>query len=128
MSLYLGLFQQFKGADTLLISGTPADISDLSDRLSDFAASGLTSWPVHGMAQVSVRNPAELFARRTPQPHATGHMWLCSPDSIPAIQDKLHALASSGLGHHYFDLLESPVQLLVSVGEYSESWWSSAGA
>ena len=128
MSLHLGLFQQFKGSDTLLISGTPDDILHLSDRLGDFAASGAASWPVHGLARAPASNSAELFASREPYPHATGHVWVCSPDSVSAIRGKLQALASSGLGHHYFDLLDSPIQLMVSVGEYSESWWSSAGA
>ncbi len=124
MSLQLGLFQQFKGADTLLISGTAADVSDLSARLGAFAASDAAVFPVHGMVRVSAHNSAELFASRTPYSQATGYVWLCSPDSVSVIQGKLQALASSGSGHQYFDLLDSSVQLMVSVGEYSESWWS----
>ena len=128
MSLHLGLFQRFKGTDTLLMSGTSADISDLSARIGEFAASDAAILPIHDMARVSAHNSAELFASRTPHSQATGYVWLCSPDLVPAIQGKLQALASSGPGHQYFDLLDSSVQLMVSVGEYGESWWSRHGA
>lgn len=124
MSLHLGLFQQFKGTDTLLMSGTAADVTDLSVRLGVFVASDAAVLPVHEIARVSARNSTELFVSRTPDYRATGHVWLCPPDSVPVIQGKLQALASSGLGHQYFQLLDSSVQLMVSVGEYSESWWS----
>ncbi|GAB3357578.1 hypothetical protein GCM10027430_27020 [Lysobacter tyrosinilyticus] len=124
MSFQLGLFHLFKGADTLLLSGSPADIADLSARLGEFAASDAPDWPVHSIAHISARNPAQLFASRISQPQATGFVWLCSPESMPAVQGKLQALASSGSGHQYFDLFGSSVQLVVSVGEYSESWWS----
>jgi len=124
MTLHLGLFQNFKGSDTLLLSGTPADISGLSVRLGEFVASGAAAWPIHQLARVSSRNSVGLFASRAPHPQATGHVWLCSPDSVPATQGKLQSLASSGSGHQYFDLLDASVQLMVSVGEYSESWWS----
>ena len=123
--LHLGLFKQFKGeADTLLLSGEPADIADLSNRLGDFAASHSLDWSVHATARLSAHNPAELFAVGRALPHATGFVWLCSPESVPSIQGKLQALASSSSGHQYFELLGSPVPLVVSVGEYSESWWS----
>jgi hypothetical protein len=124
MSFRLGLFQQFKGADTLLLSGSPADIADLSARLGEFVASDAPEWPVHSVAHTSPRNPAQLFASRFSQPHAAGFVWLCSSESVPAVQGKLQALASSVSGHQYFDLFGSSVQLVVSVGEYSESWWS----
>jgi hypothetical protein len=127
MSLHLGLFHQFKGADTVLLSGTPNDVAELSAHLRAFASSDALDWAVHDIAHVSIHNPAQLFACRTPQLHATGFVWVCSPESMSAIQGKLQALASSGSGHQYFGLLGSSVQLAVSVGEYGESWWS-AGA
>ena len=128
MSFHLGLFRQFKGADTLLLSGSAADIWDLSARLGEFAASDAGDWPIHAMAHVPALHAAELFVYRAAPRNASGFVWLCSPASTPTIQGKLQALASSGLGHHYFELLGSPVQLMVSVGEYSESWWRSDGA
>jgi hypothetical protein len=126
MSLRLGLFRQFKGADTLLLSGAPADVADLSARLGEFAASNVLDWPVHSVAHISARNPAQLFASRFSQSHAGGFVWLCSPESLPSVQGKLQALASSASGHQYFNLFGSYVQLVVSVGEYGESWWSGA--
>jgi hypothetical protein len=125
--LRLGLFHQFKGADTLLLTGTAHDIADLSHRLEEFAASPDFELPLHGFAQVSASHPAQLFACRTAQPPLSGFGWPCSPELLPSVQGKLHAVASSGNRHQYFDLIGSPIQLMVSVGEYADSWWS-AGA
>ena len=123
--LHLGLFKQFEGeVDTLLLSGEPGDITDLSNRLGEFAASHSLDWSVHAIARLSAHNPVELFAASKALHHATGFVWLCSPESLPSIQGELQALASSGSGHQYFELLGSSVPLVVSVGEYRESWWS----
>ena len=123
--LHLGLFKQFEGeVDTLLLSGEPGDIADLSNRLGDFTTSHSLYCSVHAIARLSAHNPAELFAANKALPHATSFVWLCSPESLPYIQGELQALASSDSGHQYFELLGSSVPLVVSVGEYRESWWS----
>ena len=53
----------------------------------------------------------------------TGFRWRCSPAELPAIQARLLALAMSGSGHCYFALAASRARLIVSVGEYPETWW-----
>ena len=123
--LHLGLFQNFMGeTDTLLLSGEPADIVELSHSLGDFAASRSLSWRVHSHKHISAANAVELFASRVVLPDSTGFAWLCSPKSLPSIQHKLQSLPSSGSGHQYFGLVGTSVSLVVSVGEYSDSWWS----
>jgi hypothetical protein len=44
--------------------------------------------------------------------------WLCGSTEAPEIVAKLKSLAAAGSGHQYFELYGSPVQLMVSVGEY----------
>ncbi len=125
--LHLGLFKQFKGEDTLLLSGTPGDIADLSARLEEFSASGASDLAIHSFAALSPDKPTELFACRTPQTRQPSFVWLCVPDSLAATQSMLQAMSCSVVAHQYFDLYRSSVPLLVSVGEYSDSWWSGAG-
>jgi hypothetical protein len=122
VNLNLGFFPEFKGADSVLLAGDPSAIAELSNLLGSFVASSQSELPIHGFARVSPRHATQLYASRSEQP-ASMFRWLCSSASLPDIQGKLTALASSGKGHHYFSLVASPVQLIVSVGEYPHSWW-----
>ena len=126
MSLQLGFFPQFKDADAVLLSGTASDIANLSAQLGVFVASADPSFSIHNLAQVSARNPTRLFVSRLPQSPALEFLWLCPPSELDSIRGKLSALANSGSGHQYFNLAGSSTDLIVSVGEYDESWWQRA--
>ena len=131
MTLRIGFFTDFKWADSVLLSGTPNDIETLSSELSKFVVSNEQQFPIHSLASISNRYPAMLFAKREAQePQASNPMqfsWLCSSNALPDIQDKLLSLVHSSNGHQYFDLQGSDSQLIVSVGEYSDSWWQAHG-
>ena len=127
MTFHLGLFRQLNSADTLLLAGDPEDLVDLSRRLGKFVASASSTFPIHDLASVSAQHPAQLFASRSLSTAELGFVWLCSPSNVPVIQDQLLAVASSGLGHQYFDLVGTPVLLTVSAGEYGASWWAEYG-
>ena len=127
MNLKLGFFPQFKGTDAVLLAGDLEGITELSNALGSFAVSSQNQLPIHGFASISHTHPVELYASRSNEPGVLGFHWLCSPEVLPSIQGKLAALTVSGKGHHYFNLVASPVQLVVSVGEYSQSWWLAHG-
>jgi hypothetical protein len=127
VNLKLGFFPEFKGADSVLLTGDTGDILQLSAVLSSFVVSPQGQLPIHSLAQVSPRHPTQLYASQSELPSVPGFHWLCIPTILPDTLGKLAALASSGKGHHYFNLVASPVQLVVSVGEYSPSWWLSHG-
>jgi hypothetical protein len=126
--MHLGFFKDFGWADSVFLTGSPSEIASLAERLGTFAFSGEDSMPIHNIAIVASKYPAQLYAlsKTPPLPTDTSHFhWLCSPKEIESVQGKLQRLAESGSGHQYFDLLGSSAQLVVSVGEYSDSWWQA---
>jgi len=123
----LGFFPAFKGRDSVLLHGTAHQIYSFVPRLYEFLASSLDEWPVHEQALVSRRRPVRLFASRLRMSDDTGFRWRCSPAELPAIQARFVALAMSGSGHRYFPLAASRARLIVSVGEYPETWWHKHG-
>lgn len=122
--LKIGLFQNFKGADTVLIDGTPSDIEDLSKSLAEVVVSKAVA--VHEVAAVAPRYPVALFAA-TASPGTRGLWWKCSSEEIETIQGKLGPLTQGGKGHQYFDLEGTNIQLMISVGEYGPNWWQENG-
>jgi hypothetical protein len=127
MSLRIGFFSQFNYGDIVLLVGTAEDIRNLLIQLRQFSRSSESHLPVHKLAAVSSSHPAQLFAVRSLTPSGSDFRWLCSGIELSAIEEKLGALAALGKGHHYFHLIESEAQLLVSVGEYDASWWEQHG-
>jgi hypothetical protein len=122
VQLHLGLFDDFKFGEQVLLSGGATDIGDLAAFLSDFVASGSDATAIHHQAVVSPSHTAKLFAVASPDIAVDGHAWLCNPETLPEISGKLASLSS---GHHYFELLATNVELLVSVGEYDLAWWQA---
>ena len=111
----------------MLLEGEPEDIKYLSDYLGEFAASSEHRLSIHQLGAVSLRHPVQLFASHSAQNAGAEFCWLCSASEISTVQGMLESLSSSRIGHQYFNLVGTPVQLLISVGEYGESWWQSHG-
>jgi hypothetical protein len=122
VQLQLGQFGNFKFGNKLLLCGDAADMSELAALLSGFVASGASEIALHPEAAISPSHPAKLFAVASPDAAVDGHAWLCTAETLPEISGKLSSLTS---GHHYFELLASNVELLVSVGEYDLAWWQA---
>lgn len=122
--LKIGLFPNFKGADTVLIDGAPSDIVALSTLLAQVVVDKPLA--VHEIAAVAPRYPVTLFAATT-SPGTRGYWWKCSSEEIETIQGKLEPLTEGGKGHQYFDLEGTNTQLMISVGEYGSKWWQEHG-
>jgi len=131
MTLRLGFFTDFKWGNSVLLTGTSDDIETLSSELGKFVVSNEQMFPIHSLATISNRYPAMLFAQREAQnPQSSNPIqfyWLCTSSLLSNIQANLLSLSHSGNGHQYFDLQDSDNQLIVSVGEYSDSWWQAHG-
>jgi hypothetical protein len=121
----LGFFANLKGADSLLLEGTSQDIALLSTRLGEFLASDQQQLAIHALTNVSARHPAKLFATRSASTAVPGFSWVLSPGTLPTLQGKLATLIGLASGHQYFELEGSNAQLMLSVGEYGESWWQT---
>ena len=131
MDLHLGFFANFNGSDSLLLEGSSLGIENLVSVLCAFMYSAEESLPIHTLASVASRHPVQLFATRVLQRAVVSEpprfAWQLSSGELPNIQEKLLELAHSPSGHQYFDIVGSSAQLIVSVGEYGESWWRAHG-
>jgi hypothetical protein len=123
MTLRLGFFTDFKGADTVLLHGTPHDVLALAERLATSPSLSLTPLALHELAIVAPLHSVRLFVGSGTSPTAGDPLWSCSPSELPSIQASLSALAAGCPAHQYFALVNSAAQLIVSVGEYDDEWW-----
>lgn len=126
--LYLGFFTDFAGGDSVLLHGNHGDIAELTRQLQRFSVSEKSLFPIHAIAAVSPRHPATLFANRLQMKVGHDFQWLCSRRAFEAVAVKLAALAAApSAGHQCFELMQSPVTLIVSVNEYGPQWWGKFG-
>jgi hypothetical protein len=129
--LKLGYFEDFKGSDSVLMATSSEGVRSLIQRLRLFAISGDNELPLHQLAWVAPGHEVELYAVRSPRPSGVSSRGrfdlLCSSSALEDISAKLSSLATRAPGHQYFTLLDSEAQLIVSVGEYDGSFWSTDG-
>jgi hypothetical protein len=127
-TLRLGFFANFKGADSILLEcSAPQDVVQLSALLSALQVTAEPVLPIHVFARLAPAHQVRLFATRTVDFHQPGFLWLCSPATVESIRSALKALAGRGSGHQYFELVSSPVQLIVACREYGPEWWLAQG-
>jgi hypothetical protein len=120
--LNLRFCEDFKGTDALLLFGSPSDVRGLAQRLQNFTASSAIALPIHEFSVSHPEQSIELFAVRAPGASKKSAVacfaWLLGPPILDDVIAKLEALAEAESGHQYFELLDSDVELIVSVGEY----------
>jgi hypothetical protein len=129
--LELGFLKDFKGADSVLLAASSAGVASLVQRLRAFVGSSDEQLPLHEIAWVAPKHSAELFFVRSTAAAVDAKRKrfnvLCSSATFNDLSAKLLTLANSRSGHQYFDLMDSPAQLVVSVGEYDETIWQTDG-
>jgi hypothetical protein len=130
MTLRLGYFENFKGADTVLLSCDLVEAPLLRGVLADVMAKGVP-FAIHDLAVVTARNPARLVLCPAAAPfRGVGgeFIWRLNHVEFASVDSKLEALEHVRAAHQYFDLDRSDVRLMVSIGEYDEAWWDRAPA
>lgn len=123
----VGFFPDFKGDDAVLLDGTAEETERLANQLRQFVLSGESALPMHNFAAVSRRHPVQLYVSREHMKCDPAFFWKCAPDEIDTIHGKLEGLVSSAPGHQYFELANSRARLIISIGEYGNSWWQEHG-
>ena len=130
-SIRVGFFEDFKGADTLLIDVDAEGLRDLIAWLRDVASSGrrvlLSDCP-----GVSLQSGLQVEA--VPGRDDTGllksgegaFVWQRSEEGWTDIVEKLGAMGN-GAGHQYLDGPRDDVQVMASFGEYGDEWWNRRG-
>jgi hypothetical protein len=129
--LRLGLFDNFKPENnrTILLSGDGRDMGTLVALLDPVLSGRQESVTLHDRISVTPNHPVKIFAVRSlPEKPTTGEFFLlCSADLSLEIRDKIEPLMNAQDGHQYFDLAHKAGTLMVSVGEYDDSWWTTHG-
>jgi hypothetical protein len=127
----IGRFDNFGGADTLLIEGDQAGFKSLIRAIHELQGSSqpvrLTDHPdviIYGGFSCVLEVASEdrgLVVLST-----ESLSWRRSLDGWTDIVVKLLLLEGAvSPGHHYLDGPTDDLQVIASVGEYGQSWWNS---
>lgn len=128
--LNFGIFENLKGADTLLIWGDAADLVCLQRLFSDLASgqrsvAALANEPwAHSVNGDRLELTVAAVGRGTMRlKRQTGERiveWSCAPMWFEEFAAKIASLAASDHeGHQYLDAPQAaPIQVMVSKGEY----------
>jgi len=134
MHLHLGYFENFKGADTILICGDAEGLQRLADNLRPLEDVNAEPVNLHLLPFVQIHGEVELTAHPVDRElgvrrigpsrfewHHSQEGWLESAETIEAV------VRSSG-GHCDFGATPAGDTVeMVSKGEYDEGWWRKDG-
>lgn len=130
-SIRVGFFEDFKGADTLLIDVDADGLRGLVAWLREVMSSDrkvlLSACPgvtlQAGLRVEAFRSRDDAGLSRT-APRA--FVWQRSEDGWTDIVELLTPL-EAGAGHQYLDGPRDDVQVMASIGEYGDDWWNRHG-
>lgn len=130
-SVRIGFFEDFKGADTLLLDvdreGLNKLIAWLQTATSSDRRTPISSCPgcvvQAGLAVDLLRAVDDTGLVRAA---GTEFVWQRSEDGWAEVIDKLAAM-ESGACHQYLEGPADDVQVMASIGEYGDSWWRRYG-
>lgn len=125
----IGFFEDFKSADTLLIDvdldGLHALIAWLRDAMESGQRTTISDCPgavVQAELHIELlRSRDDVGILRTAE---GAFVWQRSEDGWADILELLAAM-EAGACHQYLDGPRNGVQVMASIGEYGDGWWSS---
>lgn len=130
-SIRVGFFEDFKGADTLLLDVDPEALNALIAWLQTVTSSGrrttISSRPgtvvQSGLAVDLLRAVDDTGLVR-----AAGTEFMCqrSEEGWADVIEKLAAMVT-GACRQYLDGPRDGVQIMASIGEYGDAWWRRSG-
>jgi len=126
-SIRVGFFEDFKGADTLLLDVEHEGLNALIALLQAVASSGrrmkISACPgsvvQSGVAVDLLRTVGDTGLVRA---SGTEFVWHRSEDGWAEVIEKLAAMRT-GACHQYLDGPRDAVRIMVSIGEYGDAWW-----
>lgn len=130
-TIRVGFFEDFKGEDTLLIDVDADGLRGLVAWLREVMSSDrkvlLSACPgvtlQAGLRVEVLRSRDDAGLSRTAP---TAFVWQRSADGWTDIVELLTPL-EAGAGHQYLDGPRDDVQVMASIGEYGDEWWSHRG-
>lgn len=131
-SIRVEFFEDFKGADTLLIDVDHEGLHDLIAWLRDVMSLGRNA-ALSDCPGVGVQSQLRVDILRVPDD--TGlvrvakreFIWRRSKDGWTDVVDKLAAMETAAC-HQYLDGPRDDVQVIASIGEYGDDWWVRHGS
>ena len=121
MQIDLWHFKDFKGSDTLVLSGEPVAIDALAEVLEALAYSNELGVALED--RLPIVGFGQLFVLKESLPVTGQFRWLVPTSELLAVAAQVRAVAAGAPAHQYFGLLETETTLLVTAGEYpSESF------
>jgi hypothetical protein len=130
-SIRMGFFEDFKGADTLLLDvdheGLKALIAWLRTATSPGRRIAINHCPA-AVVQPGLRVDVLSAPNKTGLVRTSGteFVWKRSEEGWAEVIDKLAAM-ESGACHQYLEGPTGDVQVIASIGEYGDSWWRGQG-
>ncbi len=135
-NLCIGYFEDFKGANTILVCGDGEGLHRLADLLRTLEDPNADPVNPHSLPFVQVHGGVQLTAYAVSRELGVCRIgsgpcfaWHDSEEAWLESAEKIEVVARGSGGHCY--LGEAPAGdavLMVSKGEYSEAWWESHGA
>jgi hypothetical protein len=127
----IGHFNNFKGADTLLIDVDAAGLAWLSEVIASVGGTG-QAVRLDQCSEVAVAGGVEVTVERSPQDiglTSTGRhqfVWRRSLAGWGEVADTLKVIQNAGTPcHQYLDGPADQLPVMASMGEYGESWWNT---
>ncbi len=135
-NLCIGYFEDFKGANTILVCGDGEGLHRLADLLRTLEDPNADPVNLHSLLFVQVHGGVQLTAYPVDRELGVRSIgsgpcfaWHHSEEGWIESAEKIEVVARGSGGHCY--LGEAPAGdavLMVSKGEYSEAWWERHGA
>jgi hypothetical protein len=127
----VGFFEDFKGADTLLVDVDREGLNALIAWLQTVTSSGRKTAINHCPGAV-VQSGLHVDLSRVPndtrlvRTAGSAFVWQRSEEGWAEVIDQLAAM-ESGACHQYLEAPTDDVQVMASIGEYGDSWWRRHG-
>jgi len=130
-SIRVGFFEDFKGADTLLLDVDQAGLKALIAWLRTATSSGRGIAISHcpgALVQSGLRVNLSRAStdRGLVRTAGTEFVWQRSEEGWAEVVDKLAAMDIDA-GDQYLEGPSGNVQVVASIGEYGDSWWRRHG-
>jgi hypothetical protein len=127
----IGFFEDFKGADTLLLHVDQEGLKVLTEWLQT-ATSSEARIAISHCPGALVQSGLHVDLSRAPDDRGlvrtagTEFVWQRSEEGWAEVLDKLAAM-DTGACHQYLEGPSDDVQVMASIGEYGDAWWRRHG-
>jgi len=131
-TMHLGYFADFKSGEALLMEADIEGLQELRGMFQALAAGRIRRVILHRLPFVQVHHAVELRASSGPEDPGVrrdgagnSFLWERSRDGWRDAAEKLTVLIEDpNACHHYLRAEQDDVDVVVSKGEYGDTWWA----